>query len=860
MASKMLSRLLPVAEGDVSVFDSIRRDAGMDLEGQGQYRPAGHFQDDDEDPEDMLYETSEQQAPFRDVVSSPQSRPMSQDSTSTSARTRPGWLDGPSKRKADEDEDVPESLLLENKGKPSGKRPNSSKEPDTPQARREAQWRTAQLHQKLHESQMPPPGRRVASRQGPPAVSDGPIPARANPRADAMWMYTNAGNMDAFFHEVYHYFVNHGVHSILLARVINQLTELFVFSFAMFLSTCVDFSKISGSKKSSDVYISKCMANAPWYKNVAIFLFVIYWCLGLVRTLQSVRRLYQLRDFFTHVLGIPEEDIQTVKWVTVVEGLVKIQNANIATATNEAKVKRYLDYNQPQQRLTAETVANRLMRQDNYYVALINKDIFDFNVIIPYYGSRSCYSRSLEWCIQFCLTNFIFDEQGNPRPFAIDVRNRGVLVTSLRRRLAFAAAISIIFAPWNIIRFSVMYFFRYYTDFTKNPARASMRAFTPLAEWKIREFNELDHLFQRRLRQAFPFANEYLKQFPKDKMDQLARFIAFISGAFAAVLTLTTLLDSKNFLDFEITSGRTALFYITACLAVFGIARGMLPDEYESHDPVMHLREVLMFLHYCPAHWKNNLHTNTVRAEFSEMYQMRVLIFLDEILSLILTPIILLQNAGKRSERVIDFFRETTVHIEGIGYQCNFAVFGMKKNQNMEDPATALQEPDGLRDDYYGDKDDKMAVSMHNFRQYYTQRQNGRLPPQGWQPPPAWPPMSPRTVADEGEHGAATAARHRKPAGSTLLDSRRHPPRSPQQRARAHPLRQTSDVTQRGVSESRLMAQDSDLDDYDRAVGRDASGLESDTDAEGGRGGVGKQGVLGMLAQYTKAGERKIDY
>ena len=56
------------------------------------------------------------------------------------------------------------------------------------------------------------------------------------------------------------------------------------------------------------------------------------------------------------------------------------------------------------------------------------------------------------------------------------------------------------------------------------------------------------------------------------------------------------------------------------------------------------------------------------------------------------------------------------------------------------------------------------------------------------------------------------------------------------------------------------MAQDSDLDDYDRAVGRDASGLESDTDAEGGRGGVGKQGVLGMLAQYTKAGERKIDY
>lgn len=676
-------------------------------------------------------------------------------------------------------------------------------------------------------------------------------------------MYTNAGNVDAFLHEIYHYFVNKGASSILLERAFNQITELFVFSFIMFLSSCVDFSKIPGSKKSSDVLISKCMASTPWYKNLAIFLFVIYWCNGLLHYVRSIRRLYQLRDFFTHVLGIPEGDIQTVKWVTVVEGLVRIQNANVATASHDPKVKRYLDYHQPQQRLTAETIANRLMRQDNYYVALINKDIFDFNVNIPYYGSRSCYSRSLEWCIQFCLTNFIFDEQGNPRPFAIDVKNRAALVTSLRRRLAFAAAISIIAAPWNILRFSIMYFFRYYTDFTRNPARASMRAFTPLAEWKIREFNELEHLFQRRLRQAFPFANEYLKQFPKDKTDQVARFVAFVSGAIAAVLTLTTLLDSKNFLDFEITPGRTTLFYLTACLAVFGIARGMLPDEYESHDPVLHLREVLMFLHYCPAHWKTNLHSNTVRAEFSEMYQIRILIFLDEILSLILTPIILLQNAGKRSERLIDFFRETTVHIEGIGYQCNFAVFGMKKNQNIEDPATALHEPDGLRDDYYGDKDDKMAVSMHNFRQYYTQRQNGRLPPQGWHPPPAWPPMSPRTIVEEGGEPSTTApVKAGKATRSTVLaDPRsRRLPSSPQQRARAHPLRQTS---HRGVSESRIMAQDSDLDDYDRAVGRDASGLESDTDGDGdgGRGGgVGKDGVLGMLAQYTKTGERRLDF
>lgn len=55
------------------------------------------------------------------------------------------------------------------------------------------------------------------------------------------------------------------------------------------------------------------------------------------------------------------------------------------------------------------------------------------------------------------------------------------------------------------------------------------------------------------------------------------------------------------------------------------------------------------------------------------------------------------------------------------------------------------------------------------------------------------------------------------------------------------------------------MAQDSDLDDYDRAVGRDQSGLglESDTDAEGDGKEAGKEGVLGLLAQFTKAKTEK---
>jgi autophagy-related protein 9 len=874
MASRIVSRLLPVAEGD-SMFDGGRLDGDMDLESQRRADRGRHFEpgEDDDDPEAMFYEPLTASAPFRSVALSPETRPLVHSSMSI-AQSQPGWLDGQQKRRnGDEEEDVPESLLLERKGKPTPRRPAPPKQ-EPGQTRTEDQWNKMQQQHKLHSSDILHLGRNAPARPGSQSVAAPPL--RSSPQANAMWTFTNAPSLDAFLKEAYQYFTGHGMSSILLSKFLTQATELFVFCFAMFLTTCIDYSKIPLSKKTSEVLIPKCIDHSSWVKKTAIFFFVIYWGMMFVRNLGEIGRLRRMRDFYTHVLEIDEDDMQTVSWLRVVDGLVKVQNAHLATADTGPQVKRYLDYNQPRQRITAETVANRLMRQDNYYVALFNKEIFDFTLPVPFLGSRLFYSKTLEWCIDFCLTNFVFDEQGAPRPFALDVKNRKVLVDGLRRRLRFAALVSILFAPWNMLRFSIVYFFRYYTEFTRNPARVSLRAFTPFAEWKIREFNELDHLFQRRIRQAYPFAVEYLKQFPKDKTDQLCRFVAFVSGAFAGVLALATLFDSELFLGFEITEGRTTVFWVSVMVGIFSVAHGALPDETESHDPVLHLKEVLMYIHYMPAHWKDRLHSNEVRAEFSTLYANKVLIFLEEIISLVLTPIILYRNSNDRCERIVDFFRESTVHVEGVGNQCNFAVFNFKKHQNVvENTTTALQEPDGLRDDYFGLKDDKMAASIHNFAQYYSaynQRQSSRRPLHGYQRPPEWPPLSPQTVAEEIEPAGAFVKPNTKHTArqSGLASSQCRDPRSPQQFAR-DPRRTSARRVDKdrprqqqpslGPSESRIMALDSDLDDYDRAVGRDASGLglESDNDAEdGGRGvGGGKEGVLGMLAQFTKAKTEK---
>lgn len=154
-------------------------------------------------------------------------------------------------------------------------------------------------------------------------------------------------------------------------------------------------------------------------------------------------------------------------------------------------------------------------------------------------------------------------------------------------------------------------------EYHKNPSSIGSRQFTQLARWKFREFNELPHLFQQRINRAYPVADTYVNQFPKEKTALVSRFVAFLAGSFAAVLILFSLIDPDAFLHFEITPGRTVLFYITLFGGVLAVARGMVPDENRVVDPEESMREIVEHTHYLPIEWRGKLHSAEVRPPFS---------------------------------------------------------------------------------------------------------------------------------------------------------------------------------------------------------------------------------------------------
>ncbi|KAL2811120.1 autophagy protein Apg9-domain-containing protein [Aspergillus granulosus] len=774
MASNVLSRFLP-SNGPASVYETIRQhdtnSDGSDIEERaglalGEDVDLGDRFSDRELEEAMADVTREESPNPSDTFLTPRSiqrgppessnnpgprrRKPSNSRWLQSVSPRPNAVDDDDDNDDDHDDDVPASLLMEGhqddddlKARlPPPPSHHLSDDPvphSTPSPRREhVRWDNSQGQRPTHD---------FRRRNGPRGLWSAGLPNMAliDPKEKAMWVWANVENLDNFLKDVYTYFLGNGIWSILLNRALSLLTFAFVIGFTTFLLNCIDYPKIRGSKKLDEILIQSCTAKMSMSSTFLLWLCCLFWIWKVFQCLLDIRRLKNMHDFYHHLLGITDAEIQTISWQEVVSRLMTLRDSNPATAgTISAKHRKFMG-SQSKQRMDAHDIANRLMRKENYLIALVNKDILDLTLPVPFLKNRQLFSRTLEWNINLCIMDYVFNEQGQVRTLFLKDTHRKALSDGLRRRFMFAGIMNIFVAPFIVVYFMMHYFFRYFNEYKKNPGQLSSRQYTPLAEWQFREFNELWHLFERRINMSYPFATRYVDQFPKDKTVQIAGFVAFVSGALTSVLALASIIDPELFLGFELTHDRTVLFYLGVFGSIWAFTRGMVPEETDVFDPEYALLEVINFTHYCPSHWKGRLHSDDVRKEFAVCYQMKIVIFLEEILSMIFTPFILWFSLPKCSERVIDFFREFTVHVDGMGYLCSFAVFDFKKGTNVipqghnNNRSNPRQDP---RADYFSTKDGKMLASYYGFLDNYGGNQRATHPnKRQFHPPPNFPSL-----------------------------------------------------------------------------------------------------------------------
>ena len=129
------------------------------------------------------------------------------------------------------------------------------------------------------------------------------------------------------------------------------------------------------------------------------------------------------------------------------------------------------------------------------------------------------------------------------------------------------------------------------------------------------------------------------------------------------------------------------------------------------------MRSVLAHLHYMPDTWKGNAHTYRVRDEFALLFQYKAVsiswffllsliiinfcvinhhvgtkevkfsflfkvYLVEELLSPLTTPSMLIFKIRHKSLEIVDFFRNFTVEVTGVGDVCSFAQMDVRRHGN----------------------------------------------------------------------------------------------------------------------------------------------------------------------------------
>lgn len=521
-------------------------------------------------------------------------------------------------------------------------------------------------------------------------------------------------DLDAFFERLYKYYCGKGLWCIVTQWIIELLSLGFTICFSGFFLLIVDWQVLHTcgvhAVEPCDL-LREAVKEHPldpltFSKGIVVTyltLFSLYWCFCLLRFLTQLRDTLEVRRFYHHRLHISDRELQTSSWSALLDKIVKFQENQRLSVVRD---------------LSAHDVVMRIMRRDNYLIGMVNKGVFAVPLPAWVPGSgpvasrdrqgnerRLLLTKTLEWSLDWCVLQHMFDRNFLVRKDFVN-NPRG-----LRRRLMAVGLAMLLLSPFLIIFMFVYFFLRHAEEFYHHPSSATSRRWSNLARWIFREFNEMDHLFSQRLNCSYKHAVEYMKQFPSMILSQVAKFISFVAGGFAATLLIIALLD-ESLLEAHLF-GRNLLWFAAVFGTITAISRSAVIEEFQVFEPERYLRLVACFTHYMPKHWRGAENKDVVRTEFESLFQYTGMTLLEELISIFVTPYALLFLLPKYVEDMLQFIREFTVHIDGVGNVCSLSVFDFENhgNQNYGSPfhtCKAMRSCQG-----------KMEKSFLNFQSSY---------------------------------------------------------------------------------------------------------------------------------------------
>ncbi|XP_028282675.1 autophagy-related protein 9B [Parambassis ranga] len=493
-------------------------------------------------------------------------------------------------------------------------------------------------------------------------------------------------NLDNFFTRIYHFHQKNGFACMMLSEFFELVQFLFVVTFTTFLVNCVEYDVLFANRAVNhtgpgqnpldrnkvtlpDAILPSQQCTQSIQENSwIIFLLImaaIFWIYRLVKVFCNVLSYWEIRQFYIKALKIRMDELCNFTWQEVQDRLISLQREQQMCIHKKE--------------LTELDIYHRILRFKNYMVAMINKSLLPVQLQLPLLGNVVFLTQSLKYNFELILfwgPGSLFQNKWNLHPKYKRSGNRLELAQQLSRVILLIGLANLLLCPFILV-WQVLYAFFSYTEvIRREPGSLGARRWSLYGRLYLRHFNELDHELHGRLGRGYKPTSKYMNSFTSPLLTVLAKNMAFFSGSVLAVLIALTVYDE------DVLTVQHILTAITVLGVVITLSRSFIPDEHMVWCPEQLLQCVLAHIHYMPDHWRGNANKSETRDEVAQLFQYKAVFILEELLSPIVTPFILIFVLRNKSLEIIDFFRNFTVEVVGVGDICSFAQMDIRRHGN----------------------------------------------------------------------------------------------------------------------------------------------------------------------------------
>ncbi|XP_071217645.1 autophagy-related protein 9B isoform X1 [Salvelinus alpinus] len=493
-------------------------------------------------------------------------------------------------------------------------------------------------------------------------------------------------NLDNFFTRIYQFHQKNGFACMMLSEFFELFQFLFVVTFTTFLFNCVEYDILFANRAVNhtgpgqnpldrnkvslpDAILPSQQCTERIQENSwIIFLLImatIFWVYRMIKVFCNILSYWEIRQFYIKALKISMDELCNFTWQEVQDRLISLQREQQMCIHKKE--------------LTELDIYHRILRFKNYMVAMVNKSLLPVQLQLPLLGNLVFLTQGLKYNFELILfwgPGSLFQNKWNLHPKYKRAGNRLELAQQLSRVILLLGVANLLLCPFILV-WQVLYAFFSYTEvIRREPGSLGARRWSMFGRLYLRHFNELDHELHGRLGRGYKPISKYMNSFTSPLLTVLAKNVAFFSGSVLAVLIALTVYDE------DVLTVQHILTAITVLGVVITITRSFIPDEHMVWCPEQLLQCVLAHIHYMPDHWRGNANKSETRDEVAQLFQYKALFILEELISPIVTPFILIFLLRNKSLEIIDFFRNFTVEVVGVGDICSFAQMDIRRHGN----------------------------------------------------------------------------------------------------------------------------------------------------------------------------------